>query len=182
MIFNTTSMRIMQYFFDKTYEQIHLRELSRRTKTSIFSTKQIVDELVKENILLEKREGSQRYIKPNIENQFFRQLKIAFCIKKLKDSNILKYLEEKIPAISSITLYGSASQGKDDEKSDIDLLIIGQKTKIDINKYEKKIGREINILIMKWSEWREHANQNKPFYREIIKDGITLLGEIPVIE
>jgi len=182
MIFNTISMNILEYFFNKPYEQIHLRELSRKTKTSIYSTKTTVDEFINKKILIEKKQGNQRIVQANIDNQFFRQLKTAFAIKKIQDSNILQYLEEKIPAISSITLYGSTAQGKDDEKSDIDLLIIGQKTKIDINKYIKKTGREINILIMKWSEWRENANQNKPFYREIIKDGIALFGEIPVIE
>ena len=182
MIFNKASMKIMQYFFDKPYEQIHLRELSRKTNTSIYSTKIIIDELVNQQILTEKRQGNQRYIKANMENLFLKQLKIAFSIKKIQDCKILQQLEEKIPAISSIILYGSTAQGKDDEKSDIDLLIIGQKTHIDISKYEKKINKEINLLIMKWSEWRQHANQDKPFYREIVKDGIALFGDIPVIE
>ncbi len=182
MIFNTISMKIMQYFFNNPYEQIHLRELSRKAKISIFSTKKIADDLVNQKILIEKRQGNQRYLKPNMENQFFKQLKIAYSIKKIQDSNILDYLEEKIPAISSITLYGSTAQGKDDKKSDIDMLVIGQKTKIDTSKYEKKLNKEINLLIMKWSEWRNHAKHDKPFYREILKDGIALLGDIPVIE
>lgn len=182
MIFNTTSMKVMQYFFSKPYETIHLRELSRRTDTNIYSTKKIVDALVKQEILSEKRQGNQRIFKPNIENIFFKQLKIAFTIKKIQQSDLLNFLKKKIPAISSIILYGSTAQGTDNEKSDIDLLIIGQKTKINISKYEKRINKQINILILKWSEWRKHAEEDKAFYREIIKDGISLYGEIPVIE
>ena len=182
MIFNTTSMKIIQYFFNNPYEQIHLRGLSRKTKTSIYSTKTIVDELVKQNILVEHRWGNQRSLKPNMENRFFLQLKIAFSIKKIQDSNLIKILEDKIPAVSSITLYGSTAEGKDDYKSDIDLLIIGQDKKIDISIYEKKVNKEINLLIMKWSDWREHASKDKPFYREIVKNGIVLYGNIPVIE
>jgi predicted nucleotidyltransferase len=182
MIFNTTSMKIMQYFFENPYEQIHLRGLSRKAKTSIYSTKIIVDDLVKQNILIENRHGNQRSIRPNMDNRFYLQLKIAFSIKKIQDSKLIKFLEDKIPAISSITLYGSTAEGKDDNKSDIDLLIIGQKIKADISTYEKKINKEINLLIMKWSEWRTHASQDKPFYREIVKNGIALYGDIPVIE
>ena len=182
MIFNTASMKLMQYFFDNPYEQIHLRGLSRETKISVYSTKKIVDALVDQKILIDDRLGNQRYIKPNMENQFFKQLKIAFSIKKIQDSKIIEYLEEKIPAISSIVLYGSTAKGKDDKKSDIDLIIIGQKTKLDVSKFEKIIGKEINLLVMKWSDWRIHAKQDKPFYREIIKDGIALFGDIPVIE
>jgi len=182
MIFNTTSMKIMQYFFDNPYEQIHLRGLSRKTRTSIYSTKTIVDDLVKQDILIENRQGNQRSIRPNMDNRFFLQLKIAFSIKRIQDSNLINFLEDKIPAISSITLYGSTAEGKDDNKSDIDLLIIGQKIKADISTYEKKINKEIKLLIMKWSEWRTHASQDKPFYREIVKNGIALYGDIPVIE
>ena len=182
MIFNTVSMKVVQYFINNPYDQIHLRELSRRLKISIYSTKKISDEFVNQQLLIEKKQGNQRVFQANIENQFFKQLKIAFSIKKIQDSGIIKYLEKQIPAISSIVLYGSTAQGKDDGKSDIDILIIGQKTRVDISNFEKLINREINLLIMKWSEWRIHSEKNKPFYREILKDGISLLGEIPVIE
>jgi len=182
MLFNTASMKIMQHFFEKPYNPIHLRELSRKAKVSIYSTKKIADELVNQKILIQTKQGNQRLLQANMENQLVKQLKITFSIKKIQDCNIIEFLEEKIPAISSITLYGSTAQGKDDENSDIDLLIIGQKTKIDMSSYEKKLNKEINLLIMKWSEWRVHAKKDKPFYREIIKDGIVLFGEIPVIE
>ena len=182
MIFNTTSMKIFSFFFNNPYKQIHLRELSRKTKTSIYSTKTIVDDLVKQKILIENRQGNQRLIKPNMEDKFFLQLKIAFSIKKIQDSHLIKFLEEKIPAISSITLYGSIAEGKDDSKSDIDLLIIGQDKKLDISSYEKKINKEINLLIMKWSDWRIHSSKDKPFYRDVVKNGIALYGDIPVIE
>ena len=82
MIFNTTSMKIMQYFFNNPYEQIHLRELSRKTNTSIYSTKTNIDDFVNQRILIEKRQGNQRCITPNIENQFFKQLKPQKNIRK----------------------------------------------------------------------------------------------------
>ena len=62
MIFNTTSMKIMQYFFNSPYEQIHLRELSRKAKISVYSTKKIADNLVNQKILIEKRQGSLGFL------------------------------------------------------------------------------------------------------------------------
>jgi len=182
MLFNRSSVKIMQFFFNKPYESVHLRELSRKTKTSVYSTKKTIDYLINQEILSEKRQGNQRIVKPNMENIFFKQLKLAFSIKKIQESGILDYLGKKIPAISSIILYGSTAQGKDSSESDIDLLVIGQKIRMDISKYEKKLDKQINIIVMKWAEWRIHAEEDKAFYREIIKDGIALYGEIPVIE
>jgi len=182
MLFNKSSKKIIQFFFNEPYESIHLRELSRKTKTSIYSTKKIIDYLLNQEILSEKRQGNQRIVKPNMENIFFKQLKITFSIKKIQESDLLDHLKKKIPAISSVILYGSTAKGTDNQKSDIDLLVIGQKTRLDISQYEKKLDKQINIIVMKWSEWRIHAEKDKAFYREIIKDGIALYGEIPVIE
>jgi predicted nucleotidyltransferase len=133
-------------------------------------------------MLLEKREGNMRYVKANIENQFLKHLKIAFSIKKIMDSGIVSYLNENIPVVSSIILFGSIAKGEDDEKSDIDLLVIGQKKIVDLSKFEEKLGKDINLTCMKWSEWRKHAEEDKAFYREIITDGIVLYGSMPVIE
>jgi predicted nucleotidyltransferase len=175
-------MKIMHHFFEHPYEAIHLRELARTTTSSNYATKKIIDELRNQHLIIEKRQGNQRVLQPNVENPFFKFLKIAFSIKTIQDTHLLQHLEEQVPALSCIILYGSTAQGLDDKNSDIDLLIIGQKTSIDVTPYEKKSNREINLLMMKWSEWRHHSTQDKPFYREIIKNGIPLYGDIPVIE
>ncbi len=182
MEFDTPFWKIIKYFFGNPYEEIHLRKLSKKTKVSTFSTKQIIDYLVKEKIVLEKREGNMRYIKANMKNLFFRHLKIAFKIKELTDTGLIEYIKINIPAISSIILFGSTARGEDDSKSDIDLLIIGQRKRLDVSSFERKLGRKINLIIMKWSEWREKTREDKAFYREIMTKGIPLYGEFPVIE
>ncbi len=182
MEFDTTFWKVLKYLFEKPYEEIHLRELSRKTKVSVFTVKNIIDQLSLEEIIEEKRVGNMRYIKANMNNYFFKHLKIAFSIKKILDSDIIEFLKENIPAASSIVLYGSTAKGEDDIKSDIDLLIIGQKKKINISGFENKLKRQINLLTLRWSEWREHTNKDKAFYKEIITDGITLFGNLPVIE
>ena len=129
MEFDTTFWKVLKHFFDRPYEEIHLRELSRKTKVSVYTVKNVIDQLSKENIIEERRNGNMRYIKANMNNHFFRYLKIAFSLKKIIDSNITIYLKENIPAVSSIMLYGSTAKGEDDSKSDLDILIIGQRKK-----------------------------------------------------
>lgn len=182
MEFDTTFWKVLKHFFDRPYEEIHLRELSRKTKVSVYTVKNVIDQLSKENIIEERRNGNMRYIKANMNNYFFQYLKIAFSLKKIIDSNITIYLKENIPAVSSIIIYGSTAKGEDDSKSDLDILIIGQRKKIDITKFENKLRRQINLLTLKWSEWREHAKKDKAFYKEIITNGIVLYGNLPVVE
>jgi len=182
MKFNPSVWEVLFYFFSHPYEEVYLRELARKANVSVFSAKQAVDELVKEKVLLERKNGNMRYIRANMESLFFRQLKIAFSIKKIEESGLIPYLVGNIPAISSIVLFGSIAKGEDDENSDVDLLVIGQKKRMDLSKFEKKMGREIKIIIMKWSEWREHVKKDKALYREIITNGIVLYGGMPVVE
>jgi len=182
MKFNSSVWEVLFYFFSHPYKEVYLRELARKANVSIFSAKQAVDELVREKILLERKNGNMRYIRANMESLFFKQLKIAFSIKKIEESGLIYYLVENVPAISSIVLFGSIAKGEDDENSDVDLLIIGKKRKIDLSKFEKKIGREIRAIVMKWSEWREYIKKDRSLYREIITNGIVLYGNMPVVE
>ncbi len=49
---------------------------------------------------------------------------------------------------------------------------MGERKRLDILSSERKPGRKINLIIMKWSEWREKTREDKAFYREIITKGI----------
>ncbi len=182
MKFDTPLWKVLQFFFSHPYKEVYLRELSRKANISVFSAKQAVDELVKKKILAERKNGNMRYIKANMNSLFFKHLKIAFSIKDIEDSGLITYLAENIPALSSIVLFGSMAKGEDDKKSDLDLLVIGQRKKIGLGRFEKNLGREINAVIMKWAEWREHAKNDKAFYRDVITNGIILYGNMPVIE
>jgi len=54
MEFDTPFWKVLNYFFNYPYEEIHLRLLSRKTDVSIYSAKQIVDELVKKTCYQKK--------------------------------------------------------------------------------------------------------------------------------
>lgn len=183
MEINRNLIEILTFFFENPYEELHLRAISKRTKISIFSVKKSVDALISLNLLKERRVGRMRYIKANVDNLFFKYLKIAFNLKEILDSGIIEYLAETIPGLFSVVLFGSVAKGEDDENSDLDLLIIGQHTRrIDLKKFEERIGKEIKPIIMKWSEWKKEARKNRAFYLEVITTGICLYGNLPVVE
>lgn len=183
MIIDSTPLKVLTHFFDDPYQETYLRELARRINLSIYSTKIAADHLVLEGLLLERREGRLRYLKANTGNLFFKQLKIAFNVKKILDSRLTEHLIETIPATSSIILYGSWAKGENDYKSDIDILVIGQRpNRIDASGLETSLGHGIELTVHRWSEWRKKAETDKAFYIEIITSGIALHGYLPVVE
>ena len=179
----TSHLKVLGHFFEEPYKEVYLRELARKVELSIFSLKNAVDDLVEEGLLLERREGRLRYLKANMENLFFRRLKVAFNVKKILDSGIVNFLKESVPAMSSVVLFGSWAKGEDDGKSDIDILVIGQKPeRINVSDFERRLGRKVELTILRWSEWRRKVEEDRAFYLEVITTGIVFHGNLPVIE
>lgn len=175
-------IKLMTYFLENPYQEVYLRQLSKKLKLSTFATKKYADLLIKEDLIGEERKANLRYLKPNINNLFFKQLKISLSISKILRSGLIPFLHENVANISSIVLFGSMAKGEDDEKSDMDMVIIGKCKNLDLNKFESDIGREINLHIFGWGEWNKQAKNNKAFYYDVIIYGIPLYGEIPVIK
>ena len=175
-------IEILKYFFDNPYSKIYIRELARKLKISSSIVKKYVDFLLKEKILIEEREANLKYVKANLNNPFFRQIKIAYNVKKILDSGLIDYLINSIPTVSSIVLFGSTARGLDDYRSDIDILVIGKEKLISLSKYEEKLKREINLHIFSWANWKLKAKKDSPFYYEVIIYGIPLYGELPIVK
>ncbi len=181
-IFRRNVWKVLAYFFEHPYEEIYLRKLSEKTGVNTFMTKTIVDSLLEENFLVEKRLGRLRMVRANLENVLFRQLKVFYTLLKLERSGLIKYLLENVLRVSSIVLFGSAAKGEDSEKSDIDILVIGKKKgNLKLEKFERFLKRKIQLLLFSWSEWRRFAKENRVFYEEVIAYGIELHGFKPVV-
>ena len=175
-------LKTTQYFLEHPYHEAYLRELAKILKISPFAIKKYASLLLKEGLIMEERKGNLRYFKANISNEFYKQLKISFNIQKILKSKLIAFIQKSISAVSSVVLFGSLAKGTDDEKSDIDILIIGKEKDIDFKGIEKNLGRTINEHIMMWGEWKRNYECNQAFYYDIIAYGIPLYGELPIIK
>ncbi len=175
-------LKTASYFLENPYKEIYLRGLARKLKISPFAVKKYTSILLKENLIVEERKANLRYFKANSTNGFYRQIKISFNIQKILKSKLPDFIQKNIPALSSIVLFGSIAKGTDDEKSDVDLLIIGKDKTISLDNFEKVLGKTINIHILLWSEWKKNYKNNRAFYYDIIAHGIPLYGELPIIK
>ena len=173
-------LKVVRFFLENPYKEVYLRQLAKELSLSSFAIKKYSDLLVKEELIKEQRIANLRYFKANINNLFFKHLKIAFNINLLLKSGLLDFLKQNLANVSSVVLFGSMAKGEDDKQSDVDILIIGKEKYLNLEKFEEIIGKDITLHIFSWSEWNKQAVENKAFYSDVTSYGITLYGELPL--
>lgn len=165
---------VLNLFLDMPATEFYLREISRKAKISPSTAKLSLDKLKKKELIFEKNIANLRVFKANRENSIILEMKKIKNIDMIKKSDLIKNTENP----SSIILFGSFAKGTNDEKSDIDILIITNNKK-PLNLLDIK-GHELQIIQLTPLRWKEKVKKDKPFYQEIITTGIPLLGELPL--
>ena len=88
---------------------------------------------------------TQNLISLQRDNSLVIRLKRVENLKTLYLSGLIDYLEEQAPA-TTIILFGSYAKGEDIFNSDIDIAIIGRKSRpLSLNIFEKFTQKQINV-------------------------------------
>ncbi|WP_324735696.1 nucleotidyltransferase domain-containing protein [Thermococcus sp. SY098] len=167
--------KILEYFLLNPTKEIHLKELSRELNISPSTVKHYCDVFVKDNILSSRRIGNLKIFKLNNENFAVREIKRAYMILKLKELGI----ENLCSSCHSLAIYGSTAAGTFDERSDIDILIIGDESLVNypvIKRIEKNLGKEIQLTVFQPHEWEIMKRNKNPLANEILRNHVLIKG------
>lgn len=170
--------KVLRLFFEDPYPKgigFQLREIGRKVAIAPTSVKRYLRELEKEGLITKLKHRIYGYpiYYANRDNENFKLLKKLDNIVKIKESELLDHLLENcIPDV--IILFGSASRGEDLKDSDIDLFVMSKEEKLDLGRFEKILGRKINIL------FNEDFNKLSKELRNNIINGIILKGYLKV--
>ena len=83
------------------------------------------------------------------------------------------------PGCTSLALYGSGARGTYDEKSDIDLLVIGEESCVRydaVQSAEEELGFELQVTVIPWYRWEQMLESDDVFARNVFRDHILLAG------
>ncbi|MFH0752235.1 MAG: nucleotidyltransferase domain-containing protein [archaeon] len=158
----------------KAGKQLNQRQIANLLEVSQPAVMKAIPTLEKENwINIQQDKETKRWaIELNRNNQKVMQLKRTDNLKQIYETGLADYLETNF-AGATIILFGSYSRGEDTINSDIDIAIIGRKSKeIDLTKYEKTLERKILINFYdSFKNIHKHLKEN-------ICNGIILAGSI----
>jgi len=166
--------KVLKVFFDDplVIGGFQLREISRKVKIAPMSVKKYLGELEKEGLIVKKKHKIYPVYYGNRNNEYFRFLKKIDLVSVIKEIGLLTYLTEKcLPEV--VILFGSGSKGEDVKGSDVDFFLTCKEKKLELEKFEKKLGRKINLFFSKNFKLSDELKNN-------IINGVILYGYLKV--
>jgi len=177
-------IRAMRGILTHPIKSFSIHELARETKLAPSAAKYALDYMALNNMVKDEMVGKTHQYKADLDNFLTRQWKTLFSIEELHQAGLIEDILKTKKNIMSIILYGSVATGKDDEKSDVDIIVIADtdpEGKRRIMTHATGTSREMNIQVYTPMEWRKKASVNKAYYDHVIMESIALYGEKPVV-
>ncbi|MEW6329698.1 MAG: nucleotidyltransferase domain-containing protein [Candidatus Micrarchaeota archaeon] len=170
-----SGVRVLGWFLKHPTRRIHFKDLCRELGLGPLTVKTYCEEFVGRGWLREERSANLRIFYLDNESYVVKAMKRA-CILEMMHKERFDALADD--TIISLALYGSHASGEYDEKSDLDVVVVGRREQVRFEhaeKLEKKLGRRIQITVFSLERWERNRNKD-PFMLSVLKSHVLLKG------
>ena len=172
-LFKNNRYRILELFIEFPTKEFSLRGIARQLKLSHATVLKYINDLEIIGLLKKNEETLYPTYIANSLNQKYKFYKKNYMVSKLMDSTIVEHIQKEVLP-SSIILFGSVAKGTFNEKSDIDIFVEAKETVLNIRKFERRLGKKVNLL------FEQNLNNLSRELRNNIINGIILYGFIKI--
>jgi len=159
-------------FFEDCYRRINVREYAKIIHVSPPTASKILVSYHNEKLLLKSTYRNYIFFYANKENKLFIDLSRIYWNEKLRD--LVTFIDNKLTN-PTIILFGSLSKAETKSDSDIDLAIFAIKRNLNIEVFENKIKRKIQIFLFNSiKEMKNHKLANNIINGYVLKGRLTL--------
>ncbi|MFH1592226.1 MAG: helix-turn-helix domain-containing protein [Candidatus Woesearchaeota archaeon] len=176
MLLDNKVLDVLAEFSSDYTKRVYGREIARKLKMNQKTVSNTLKKLEKENVLKFEKQGKNKYYFLNKFNLQIREIikliEINKKVKLLEKYKNLKGLFNKLERRSKgvLIVFGSYANFSANEKSDLDLFLIGKIS--DIKDLEKTYGKKINII----KSLKNKFNGKEYIVKEVIKNHVVLKG------
>lgn len=172
---NFVGFKVLEFFLTHPSGEIHLNELARNLEIARGSAKSYCDAFVDEGLILESSKGNLRLFRLNRDDFAVREMTKAYYLLKLKHLGIDHLAED----CTSLAIYGSFARGDIDERSDLDLLVIGKESNLDrdkVLKLQDALGREVQLTLLPYYRWETMKKEGDRFTESVLRKHVLVSG------
>ncbi len=190
--------KILSIFYNNKSASIHLRDIARKAKLNENSASRFLKKLEKEKILISRKDGNLKKYELKKNDIVYSVLSYFDIISlnnlpKIRKNAIIYFLDKLKEKPVIAFLFGSTAKNTYSDKSDIDLLLIVNKT-INTKEAEEytdsQTAIKINCIQINFEEFKEELKLKKDkviqsavktgypvtnhieYYREVYNEGI----------
>jgi len=166
-----TRKKILQLFFSFPDKKYYLRELERMLDISVANIRRELLSLEKNDLFKKEKIGNQVHFFLNKQSPIFDDVK-RIVSKTIGVEALIKSGLKKVTNIDAAFIFGSFAREKEDNFSDIDLMIIGEPDEniliSRISSIESVLKREINYNIFSIKDIKKGLKNQDVFLEEIM--------------
>ncbi len=168
-------LSVLTPFTSDYTQKLHASGLAKQLKLPQKTVARKLDQLEKKKLLKFERVGKNKYF-------FFEWDKISsFSLLQIVENyKELKFLTEQpqhsimineLALNNDLILFGSYAKGRAKENSDVDLLILGKKSK-EVELIIRRYPFETNVHFFTLAHFKKMLKNNQPLAKEIVKNHI----------
>jgi len=162
---------IFRLLFSGTGEELHVREIERRSGLNDSTLRQELRKLVRLDLVQSRKDSNRVYYRAKTESPLYPEIR-NLVLKTTGLSDLLKSaLKDK--RIRLAFVFGSIASGEEKAGSDVDLMVIGQLGLRDLSRLlsgiEEKIGREVNPHVLREEEFRKRIRAKEHFVSSVME-------------
>ena len=143
---------VLLKIFENPSRKYYVRELAREAKVNPNSVLNVIKVLEKEGLVKKEVKKHVVEISTRLDDPKFLVKKRIFNLSQIYESRIIDFLVKSYRP-KAIILFGSYSRGEDVKKSDIDIALITDRKEVAaVEIFEKKLGRKIHLLPLRYKD------------------------------
>jgi predicted nucleotidyltransferase len=166
-------IKLLGYYFINIKASHYINELARLLKVDPGNLFKKLNELEREGLFSSEFRGKQKYYFLNPKYPLFSEVKKMFNANFGLEERLTKSLKQ-IKGLKSAMIFGSYAKGHFGKDSDIDLLVIGDHSSIEvqriISELQSQIKREINVVDFTEKEYKKRLKIKDEFINHIFKN------------
>jgi len=163
-----TRVKLLQLFYSNPNRSFFVREITRKIDEQINSVRRELSNLLNVGIIISENTDNKLFYEVNQKYEFYEPLAAIFGGGKMSTKKASKEeaaADDEYKALGKVELVVYTGQFTRDERSGIDLLIVGNVNTNALDKFiaelEAKEGKELRYTVMKLDDFK---------YRKQIKD------------
>ena len=174
-----TRVKLLNLFFNKPDEKFYVREISRIIDEQVNSVRRELTNLEGVGVVKSSTEDRKIFYRANQRFKYYLPLRVIFAGVQfsekehdVKNATVSDNWQNKISNVkNSLDLLILFRVFTDDEKSDIDLLIVGNNFNGSLSKWaadlEKQEGRELNYMILSMEDFYYRYTTQDTFVKQL---------------